>query len=154
MGSGMNDDLRELLESLRSHNVEFLIIGAHAVGFYSKPRLTEDIDVWANRDPENAARLKAALDHFGAPIGDSGAAEFSRLERQMIRLGVPPQMVDILNFAGKKDFSEVWVNRQSGNLFGVEVDFPSKEDLIEMKTAAGRPQDLADIDRLRRTGDS
>jgi len=150
----MNDDLRELLESLRSHGVEFLVIGAHAVGYYCRPRLTEDLDVWVGRQRDNAERLKAALADFGAPIGEQGAQTFSEKDRQMIRLGVPPHMVDILNFAGNRSFEEVWPNRQSGVLFGVEVTFPSKDDLIEMKSEAGRPQDLADIDRLRKVSGS
>jgi len=150
----MNDDLRELLESLRSHGVEFLVIGAHAVGFYSRPRLTEDIDLWVGRRRDNAERLKEALAEFGAPIGEQGAEAFATKDRQMIRLGHPPQMVDILNFAGGRSFEEVWPNRTAGELLGVEVMFPSKDDLIEMKRDAGRLQDLADIDRLRKTGEA
>ena len=39
------DDLKELLELLNRHEVEFLIIGAHAVAKYGYPRATKDIDV-------------------------------------------------------------------------------------------------------------
>jgi predicted nucleotidyltransferase len=147
----MNDHVRELLEYLRSHRVEFLVIGAHAVSFHSRPRGTEDIDLWVNRERGNADRLKAALEEFGAPIGDEGAEQFANLDRQMIRLGVPPHMADILNFAGSKPFEDVWASRCTAVLLGVEVAFPSREDLMEMKAAAGRPQDMADLDRLRKT---
>jgi hypothetical protein len=150
----MNDDLKELLESLQSHKVDFLIIGAHAVGFYSRPRMTEDLDLWVGRNLENAMRLKAALEEFGAPIGADGATDFANKERQMIRLGVPPNMVDILNFSGGKTFEQAWSGRKTGRLLEVEVCFPSKDDLIEMKAAVGRPQDLADVDRLRKVSGS
>lgn len=145
----MNEDLRELLESLKSHSVEFLVIGAHAVGYYVRPRMTEDVELWVGRGKENAERLRIALDEFGAPIGVEGALDFSGPDKQMIRLGVPPNMVDILNFAGSKPFEEVWKNRQQGLLSDIAVEFPSREDLIEMKQVSGRPQDLADIERLR-----
>jgi hypothetical protein len=144
----MNDDLRELLASLNSANVEFLVIGAHAVGFYARPRMTEDIDLWVNPTPENAERLKDALAAFGAPIGDAGAKKFHEGTRDMIRLGVPPNMVDILNFASSKGFAETWQDRVAGALDGVELFFPSRSDLIRMKREVGRPQDLADVARL------
>lgn len=146
----MNDDLRELLESLMSHKVEFLVIGAHAVSFYVRPRMTEDIDLWVGRDIENANRLAEALAEFGAPIGKAGAETFANLDRQMIRLGVPPNMADILNFAGSTSFADCWSRRVEGSMGDLVVHFPSKLDLIEMKRSAGRPQDLVDADKLER----
>ena len=145
----MNDDLRELLDLLKSHGVDFLVIGAHAVSFYDRPRMTEDIDLWIGRDIENANRLKEALEEFGAPIGDKGARKFAGPDNQLIRLGTPPNMVDLLNFAGTRPFADVYSRRQTGEILGTPALFPDIDDLIEMKQAAGRPQDLADIARLR-----
>lgn len=146
----MSDDLRELLELLKFHEVEFVVIGAHAVGFYARPRMTEDLDLLVGRTIENAKRLAAALKEFGASIGDDGAQSFANKDRQLIRIGVPPNVVDILNFGGTVPFDRIYADRVSGSLFEVEVWFPSKDHLLEMKRAAGRPQDLADIDRLER----
>lgn len=147
----MNDDLIELLESLKSHGVKFLVVGGHAVSFHARPRMTEDIDLWVGRDTENVERLAVALKEFGAPIGDAGAKTFETVDRQMVRLGVPPAMVDVLNFAGDEPFEKVWSRRVTGQLAGVEVAFPSKEDLVAIKRAAGRPQDLADIKALEKS---
>ncbi|HYW30524.1 MAG TPA: hypothetical protein VE869_03375 [Gemmatimonas sp.] len=36
----LDADLRELLESLIAHQVEFLVVGGHAVAFHGYPRLT------------------------------------------------------------------------------------------------------------------
>ena len=146
----MSEDLRELLASLTSSEARFLVIGAHAVGHYTRPRLTEDVDLWLGRDRSNVDRLANVLDRFGAPIGQAGASAFAEKERQMIRLGRPPNMVDLLNFAGDSPFDEVWERRVSGLLEGLPVFFPSLEDLLAMKRVAGRPQDLADLDRLER----
>jgi hypothetical protein len=146
----MNDDLRELLELLKSQGVEFLVVGGHAVSFHARPRMTEDVDVWVGRRPENVQRLAQVLASFGAPISAEGAKDFSERENQMVRLGVPPNMVDILNFGGNKPFEEVWSKRVAGTLEGIDVDFPSSDDLIDMKLAASRPQDLADIAAIRR----
>ena len=100
------------------------------------------------RNLENAQRLSDALEEFGAPIGVNGAKRFSDLDRQMVRIGVPPNMVDILNFAGSKPFPEVFSRSLTGVMEGLELAFPSVEDLIEMKKVAGRKKDLADIEAL------
>ena len=142
------DDLRELLELLTSHNVGFLIIGAHAVAHHGYPRATKDVDIWVGRDMGNAERMAAALREFGANLGD-GYRAFALDDRKMVRLGVPPNMVDILNFAGEESFEEVWSGRVQGMLLGVSVHFPSRTALIKMKEAAGRSQDLVDIEKLQ-----
>ena len=134
------DDLQELLELLALHKVEFLVIGAHALAYHGHPRATKDIDLWVGSESENAQRLAGALKEFGAAIGPDGAEQFSQKEWRMVRLGVPPHMVDILNFAGGQEFDEVWQGRIQGELLGVKVHFPSRIALIEMKRAAGRPQ--------------
>ncbi len=144
----MNDDLRDLFRLLKSHDVEFVVIGAHAVSFHSRPRMTEDIDLFLSRTEDNANRLAAALEEFGFGIGLDVAKRFAELDRQMIVLGHPPYQVDLLNFAGTRPFETIWDNRVSGKLDGVDVWFASKDDLIEMKQVSGRPQDLADLDRL------
>jgi hypothetical protein len=37
-------NLREFIESLNSHGVEYLIVGAHALAFHGFPRYTGDVD--------------------------------------------------------------------------------------------------------------
>ena len=142
------DDLRELLELLTSHSVDFLVVGAHALAHHGYPRATKDVDVWVRREMDNVERMAEALREFGANLGD-GYRAFALENRKMVRLGVPPNMVDILNFAGEESFEEVWAGRVQGVLLGVSVHFPSRTALIKMKEAAGRPQDLVDVQRLK-----
>ncbi len=142
------DDLKELLELLNRHEVEYLIIGAHAVARYGYVRATKDIDVWIRKETETAKRVASALKEFGADIGEEGAAELAGPKNRMVRFGVAPNMVDILNFTDFGDFDEIWEGRVEGELIGVKVHFPSKSALIEMKRRSGRPQDLVDIQRL------
>lgn len=46
------------------------------------PRATQDLDVWVDPTPENAAKVWAALSSFGAPLDDLGITveDFSRAE--------------------------------------------------------------------------
>jgi hypothetical protein len=144
----MTENFSELLDLLNSHKVEFVVIGGHALAFHGRPRFTEDIDVFVGPSKDNSQKLKCALDEFGAPIGERGAEEFAQAEHKMIRIGVPPQMVDILNFAGTVPFEAVYDRSIEGRLLGVPVRFPSREDLVDMKRSSGRPQDLVDLQKL------
>ena len=147
------DDLRDLLSILRSHNVDYLIIGAHTLAFHGHARATNYVDIWVRQDLDNSLRLSEALREFGAAISEEDAKRFAEPSRHMIRLGVPPTMVDILNFAGEESFEQVWSGRIQGTLLDVSVHFPSRTALIQMKRAAGRPQDLVDIAKLEQLGE-
>ena len=61
----LNRDLKEFLQLLVKHDVEFMLVGAHAVAVHGFPRNTEDIDFWIKRDYANAVKVIAALDDFG-----------------------------------------------------------------------------------------
>lgn len=71
----LNRDWTEFLCALISRRVRFLVIGGHAVAGHGEPRLTEDLDVFVDRDARNAKRLRDALVDFGfgsvAPLGQS-----------------------------------------------------------------------------------
>ena len=41
----ISEDLRELLSLLNSNDVEFVVVGSHALAFHGVPRFTEDIDL-------------------------------------------------------------------------------------------------------------
>jgi len=64
---------------------------------------------------------------------------------------VPPNMVDMLNFAGPTEFAVAYERKVPGTLSGIDLFFPSRDDLIEMKQAAGRKRDLADIEELEKS---
>jgi len=51
-------DFKEFLQLLNSHQVEYLLIGGYAVGYYGYPRATGDMDVWIAINPENAEKLQ------------------------------------------------------------------------------------------------
>ena len=40
----LHKDLREFIELLNSHGVEYVVVGGHAVAFHGYPRYTGDID--------------------------------------------------------------------------------------------------------------
>jgi ABC-type ATPase with predicted acetyltransferase domain len=86
-------DLREFIESLNSHQVEYLIIGAFALAFHGVPRFTGDIDILVRRSPENAARIERVLVHFSFASPGLSADDFIASDR-IVQLGHPPNELD------------------------------------------------------------
>lgn len=58
-------------------------------------------------------------------------------------------MIDFLTTIPGLKFAEAWEAREVAD-GEFPIYFLGKEDLIRSKEAAGRPQDLADIDELRK----
>lgn len=63
----MNPDFKDLLHEFNEHEVEFLVVGAHALAAHGHVRATKDLDVWIRPSPDNAIRVYRALRSFGAP---------------------------------------------------------------------------------------
>jgi len=63
-------DFKEFLKLLNSKEIEYLIIGGYAVGFYGYPRATGDLDIWVPVDEKNALKLAEALRQFGFDLPD------------------------------------------------------------------------------------
>lgn len=145
----ISDDLRDLIDSFRSHGVEFLVVGAHALAIHGYPRNTYDLDLWVRRSGECAQRIRAALADFGVQIGDEGERQFT-LQRNMFVLGVPPNQVDVLTFLDGCNFDVAWERRVEGELTSIPVAFLSLEDYVLTKKASGRDKDLRDLGELRR----
>ena len=146
----MNKDLREFIALLNSHGVEFVVVGGYCVAFHGVPRFTGDIDLFVRVSPVNAERLEAAIRDFG--FGSTGLTREDFLQvRQIIQLGFPPNRIDLLTGIDGVGFDEAWASRVHTELAGLPVFMLSKELLIRNKEAANRPQDRADLERLKAT---
>lgn len=148
-GPQLNSDLKELIGLFQSHGVEFLVVGAHALALYSRPRYTEDLDLFLSKSKENTERLRSALEEFGIGMRDEAVAEFAGSERSMIVLGNKPFQVDLLNFLDGVDFGQAWARKRAGSLGERDVSFLSLEDFVASKRASARPRDLVDLQHLR-----
>ncbi|GAB1406090.1 hypothetical protein MASR1M8_27500 [Thermomonas brevis] len=146
----LNRDLKELLSLLTRHDVDFLLVGAHAVAFHGFSRYTGDIDFWVRRSSENAERIMAALNEFG--FGDAGlqSSDFMR-ENAVIQLGREPNRVDFLTFLTALDYDQCQQRKVTAHFEGMPVDIIGLEDLLKNKRETARPKDLADVDEFERS---
>jgi hypothetical protein len=143
-------DLREFIELLNAHRVEYLVVGGWAFGYHATPRYTGDLDFFVHCNNENCARLKQVLSEFG--FTELGGFEESFLQPgRIIQFGFPPSRIDILTEISGVTFNEAWDSRETGELEGLRVPVINRECLIRNKSAAGRAKDLADIEALERT---
>ncbi len=141
-------DLREFIALLNSHNVEYLIVGGHAVAFHGHPRFTGDIDFFIRATPANAQRVLSALVSFG--FGGVGITENDLIERgRVVSLGHPPNRIDILTSISGVDFESAWEARVQTLLDDQPVALLGRDDLLKNKEASGRQKDKADLEKLR-----
>ncbi len=149
----MNSDFKDLLRIFAEESVEHLVVGAYAVIHYSQPRYTKDINLWIKPSRENAARVSRAFYKFGLPLVEVTQEDFAQEGLQYV-VGISPCQIDFLtSLPGIFDFEKAWGERSIGTTEGIPIQFLGKYDLIVAKQTAGRPQDLADLDELRRAGD-
>ena len=155
----------DMLRFLRRHDVDFILVGAFSLAFHGHSRGTDDVDIVPDPAPANLERLWAALQELHAkPLG---LEEFRPDE-------VPPFELESL-IAGESWFMQtdlgkldvlqtldgVPVSEQPWNVLRAraqkveldEVGVPflvvGRDDLIMLKRATGRAQDLIDIESLR-----
>lgn len=146
----LNSEFKELLKLFEKYRVRYLIVGGYAVMKYSEPRFTKDIDFWIAVDSDNARAVFAALKDFGAPLTELSAEDFTDRE-SFYQMGRPPVRVDIMMSIPGGDFEEAWLNREEIKIDSVKLLFISRSDLIKIKKASGRPQDMIDALKLDET---
>ncbi|MBX3133419.1 MAG: hypothetical protein KF689_08570 [Gemmatimonadaceae bacterium] len=145
----LSPDFRDIVAAFLDEDVQFLLVGAHALAIHGVPRATGDLDLFVARTDENATRVWRALVKFGAPL------EALKIERgdllkshAVFQIGQPPNRIDVMTGISGVEFDEAWAQRVVGNFEGREVGFLSREHLIKNKSSTGRNKDRGDLDML------
>jgi hypothetical protein len=140
-------DVREALALFAGYGVRYLIFGGCAVIWYSKPRYTHNVDIWTASDELNARAVFAVLGHLGAPLTGLFHEDF-RQPGFYYQMGRPPIRIDDMPTLRGVSFEDAWKERESMAVDGVDLNFISRRHLIQVKRAAGRPQDIVDLRQL------
>src|SRR5215813_8399125 len=110
MDQRLPPDFKEFLRLLASHEVEYLLIGGYAVGYYGYVRATVDMDVWVASNSENASKSLSALREFGFDLPESTRQLFLKPDN-VARMGVPPFRIEMLTSISGVTFKEAYSAR-------------------------------------------
>lgn len=139
----------------KKHNINYAVVGGHAVNLHGFVRGTIDIDFITNLTLESLSSCEKALNEIGLvsnhPISAKDVFNFREeyiKKRNMIAWNFynptdPSEQIDIIITLGLKK-QEV-INKR---IRGFDVKVLGKKDLIKMKKKSGRKQDLIDIEAL------
>lgn len=153
----------DLLAVLVRHGVEFVVIGGFALNFHGAPRATKDVDVVPAPGEGNLARLWAALDELEA---EPQGLEDLRPEELPTPWSLDSLIegggnwilhtkfgrLDVMQWVEPFDrYEQLRANAVEEHLdeVGGTLLIAGFGDLVAMKEASGRDQDLIDVTRLR-----
>jgi len=148
------DPLR-ILRTLNAYEVDYVLVGGFAGNLYGSALITWDVDICYERSTENMERLSEALVDLGAELRGVDEPVLFRLEAATLAAGdlftfttrLGP--LDILGVpAGTEGFDDLRSAAVAMDLGDMDVWVADLQDLIRMKRAAGRSQDLAAVEHL------
>lgn len=157
---------KTFLSLLNVNQVEYLVIGGHAVAYHGYLRPIADLDIWISIQRVNAQKIVSVLHSFGNGLPTEAETFFEMPERvirigthpfriehfqngdRFIHLGIQPPQLEIMTSISGVEFSQCYANRVTDNLDGVYVNFISLSCLIDNKKASIRPKDADDYKHL------
>ncbi len=140
-------DFEEFIGLLNKHKVQYLIVGAYAMSYHTRPRSTGDIDFFVGAEQKNTRKLMKVLKEFG--FGDVGLKGGDFLDPEtIVQLGFEPNRIDIMSSITGVEFDKAYESRVEGMFGRQKAWFISFDGLLRNKRAVGRKKDEADADLL------
>ena len=151
-----------VFKNLNAGKVRYLVVGGMAVVLHGIPRATIDLDILADMTPKNLTALLHILGGMGykprPPVNPMDFAN-EEIRKQWVReknmaafplihKSSPLQQIDILADS-PLPYAEAVKNRIVLKVNRISVPLISIRDLITLKNASGRSQDIADIAALK-----
>ena len=150
-----------IFAALEKHGVDYVTIGGVAANAHGSRRLTLDVDIVPAPETPNYKRLAAALDELDAPetAVDSRFRtldprdSFDLARADVLKLPTSAGDLDLVNRpAGSPPYKDLRAHSVEVEVRGIRLRVVSLDDLIALKRASGRPQDLRDIADLANAG--
>jgi predicted nucleotidyltransferase len=153
----------EIFRELNKKKVDYVVVGGVAVVMHGVVRLTADLDLMVHLEERNLAKFVEVMNELGYRPKVPVKAE-SFIDPENRRLWIEEKNMRVFSFYHPKKgimlidifidepvsynkIKEDSVRMKMGNLL---IPTVSVEDLIRLKEISGRPQDIADIEALKR----
>lgn len=148
----LKDELLKIADCFEQSGIDYALCGGLAVVVHGYPRLTKDIDMLIRPEELDHARVQLAKIEYELEAGtfrfNPGTSKESLLFRVSRAVDTELTTLDLMLVG--PIFEGVWADRELIQVGAQSLKIVSRNGLITMKEVAGRPQDLADIDALRR----
>ncbi|HWH10057.1 MAG TPA: hypothetical protein VG165_02945 [Solirubrobacteraceae bacterium] len=152
-----------LLRFLHDRDVEHILIGGVVVAAHGYRRPSKALDIVPATDPRNLARLADALSALHAQPAETGEFDADELPVDPtsvedlslggnFRLETDLRALDVMQWVAGVDADDLYAALDSDGLTfwldDVPVRYCGLGHLRAMKTAAGRPRDVDDLEHL------
>jgi hypothetical protein len=94
----MLKDQTDLLRAFNTARVRYLLIGGYALGRYTEPRVTRDLEVFVDPSAENSYRTFEGLSLVDAPLAGYQPEDFQTVY-ESFQIGAPRYAIDIISVA-------------------------------------------------------
>ncbi len=149
--------LKRLAQVLEKENVRYALVGGYAVALHGAVRGTVDIDIVLALDREQFLKLEKAVGTLGLkshlPVTAEEVFDFREeyIDRRnliawsFVSESNPTEVVDVIITHDADEMETVDLQ-----LAGFTVPVVAIDELIKMKKASARPQDLEDVAALEK----
>lgn len=150
-----------VFSALNGAGVRYVVVGGLAVVLHGYPRLTADVGIVLDLEPVSAKKAMEALKAIGlkarAPVDPAAFADPRQRESWVEDKGMTvfnlyspanPLLSLDLFVRDPIPFEQLWSRSKTIDLGGARIQVASIDDLIAMKRAVARPQDLLDVEAL------
>ena len=158
----MPTDFVALFSVLTAARIRFVVVGGLAVLLHGLDRLTADVDLVIDLSSDATRDAVRALTEAGyrplAPVDPAELADPDRRSEWQTQRGMQVfsfwdstnsrPTIDVM-LSSPVPFEELWTKAVAVPIAGTTVKVASIPHLLRLKQAAGRRQDLSDIERLR-----
>lgn len=143
------DELLGLVQELDTANVEYALAGGLAVAVWGAPRATKDIDLLVR--PEAIANAMTAIARRGFSLPAAPLVFRDGMTVQRVSRVQHGNLLTVDFLVVNASLEDAWRSRLQLATDRGTIWVISRDALIQMKVAAGRTQDVADVEALKET---
>jgi cellobiose-specific phosphotransferase system component IIB len=141
-------ELSQLISAFDENEVEYTVCGGLSLAIHGFARATLDIDVLIQPETLEKAYEIGAKNGFDIRRLDISFKEKAVEIRRVSKIDDNGEVLSLDLLLVTPQVQDVWETRETIDFLGKKLQVVSQAGLIKMKRLAGRPQDLADIERL------
>jgi hypothetical protein len=145
------DELYAITAALNAAAIPYAVCGGVAVSAHGAPRTTKDIDIAVARaDLSRALQAVSSVGYtlLAAPMTFGAGTSKERNLQRVTKIEPTGDHLTLDLLIAEAGYAGILDDRLELPLAHGSVTFVSRETLLKMKRAAGRPMDLIDIERL------